>query len=191
MLPANSVALKEWAAVCLALATGRTAVLLRKGGLHEPRGGFRLQAPEFWLLPTQFHQQPGELAPQTRDLLAAAEALQPPQGRLHIALYAVVEDVQEIGSIDVLDGMADLHVLSPEAARQRFTYRRPGLSCLLVRAYQRTASADITDEPRYAGCRSWVPLERPLETHGLQPVLDEPRFASVRERWRGRLAPDG
>ena len=50
-----AIALKEWAAVCEALAAGRQTILLRKGGIAEGPGGFRPEHSEFWLLPTWFH----------------------------------------------------------------------------------------------------------------------------------------
>ena len=57
-------ALKEWAPVCGAVAKGRQHVLLRKGGLHD-RGGFKLTADTFLLLPNSFHS--------AEQLLAATE----------------------------------------------------------------------------------------------------------------------
>ena len=38
-------------------APGREQIILRKGGIHEGRGGFQVDQPEFWLFPTLFHQQ--------------------------------------------------------------------------------------------------------------------------------------
>ena len=61
MRPANEWAFKEWAVVCAALASGRQSVILRKGGIHEGRDGFRVDHREFWLFPTRFHQEPGEV----------------------------------------------------------------------------------------------------------------------------------
>ncbi len=43
MTTENSIAMKEWAAVCLALAEGRQSLLLRKGGIAEGSGGFRME----------------------------------------------------------------------------------------------------------------------------------------------------
>ena len=45
--PSLSFALKEWAAVCQALSTGRQIVLLRKGGIHEAAGEFELDHRQF------------------------------------------------------------------------------------------------------------------------------------------------
>jgi hypothetical protein len=54
----NRFAFKEWAAVCTALAAGKQSLIVRKGGIHEGRDGFRVEHGEFWLYPTQFHQKP-------------------------------------------------------------------------------------------------------------------------------------
>ena len=48
---------KEWAVICRALAIGRQALILRKGGIAEGRAGFAFQHEEFFLFPTWFHEQ--------------------------------------------------------------------------------------------------------------------------------------
>ncbi len=58
-----AMALKEWAAVCQALAVGRQTILLRKGGIAEGPGGFRAEHDAFWLLPTYFHEAPRRCGP--------------------------------------------------------------------------------------------------------------------------------
>jgi len=63
MLPSNAMAFKEWAVVCAALGSGQQSLILRKGGIHEGRGGFRVAHPEFWLFPTGFHQSLDILLP--------------------------------------------------------------------------------------------------------------------------------
>ena len=51
-------ALKEWAIVVDALIRGEQIIVLRKGGISEGPGGFKVDQPEFLLFPTLFHQQP-------------------------------------------------------------------------------------------------------------------------------------
>ena len=50
-------AFKEWAVICEALGSGRQSIILRKGGIHEGRGGFEFSHQEFALFPTRFHEQ--------------------------------------------------------------------------------------------------------------------------------------
>lgn len=46
MLALNDVALKEWAVICRELAEGRQIIVLRKGGIREPRTGFSVEHQE-------------------------------------------------------------------------------------------------------------------------------------------------
>jgi len=87
MQSANAIALKEWAAVCAALESGRQTILLRKGGIDEGPRGFRIEYPEFWLYPTQFHQDASQLSDEGRSFLAAAQKNVPAPGRIAVSLY--------------------------------------------------------------------------------------------------------
>lgn len=184
MLAECSLALKEWSVLCAALARGRHLLLLRKGGLAEGPRGFTIEHPEFWLLPTRFHQSAEELAPELTPLLAEAAASLPPPGSLHLELYAQVADLFRVESEADLARLEGWHGLSPQTVRQRFHYRRPGLSLLVLRVYRRPEPWTIPDRPEYAGCHSWVPLDRPLTTAGVVPVLSADEF----ERRRRELA---
>ena len=48
---------EEWSRVCAALGAGAQSVILRKGGIHEGRGGFWWKHDRFFLFPTHFHEQ--------------------------------------------------------------------------------------------------------------------------------------
>jgi hypothetical protein len=184
MLAECSIALKEWSVLCAALAQGRYLLLLRKGGLAEGPRGFTVEHPEFWLLPTRFHQSADELAPELTPLLAEVAAVLPPAGSLGLDLYAEVSDLFRIEREDDLTRLEGRHGLSPQTVHERFHYRRPGLSLLVLRVYRRPAPWMIPDRPEYAGCHSWVPLDRPLATAGVVPVLSDAEF----ERRRTELA---
>mgnify|MGYP003343766761 CR=1 FL=1 len=70
-----AVAFKEWAVICAELAAGRQSVILRKGGISEGAGGFRVEHPAFLLFPTLYHQQREKVLPaaQRRRLLTVSE----------------------------------------------------------------------------------------------------------------------
>lgn len=188
MLAANRFAFKEWAVVCEALLRGRQSLILRKGGIHEGRDGFHVEHREFWLFPTRFHQQPGEIVEEARPLIAEAAARQPANGEIQLQQYALVENVIHIEDEAVLTSLAGLHVWSDETVSQRFHYRRPGLFALVVRMYSKPEPVVIPESPHFAGCRSWVDLPEELPTAGLQPVLGEQEFAAQRERIRSAIA---
>ncbi len=171
MLAANSAALKEWASVCLSLETGRSALLLRKGGLVESAGEFRLEHAEFWLYPTQFHQSREQLSADWAS--SVGSILPPPAGEVQLSLYAVVHAVDRITEERQLERFRGLHVLADDVVRQRFHYRQPGLTVAAVEIYRRARPVVVQELGRYAGCHSWVDLEAPIPTAELEAVSDE------------------
>jgi hypothetical protein len=174
MLAENSVALKEWASVCAALEVGRQTVLIRKGGIDEGSRGFRIEHPEFWLYPTQFHQDAAQLAADGPSFLNDARRYSAPPGKVAISLYAIVEDVQFVRDWQEMAQFSPRHILSTEAVRQRFEYRTPGVYVARVRVYRRDEPTRIDEHPRFAGCKSWVDLDKPLPTDGLHAVTGLP-----------------
>jgi hypothetical protein len=170
MLVENSVALKEWASVCAALEAGRQTVLIRKGGIDEGPRGFRIEHPEFWLYPTQFHQDVAQLAADGTCFLDDARRYSAPPGKVAIPLYAVVEDVQFIRDWQEMAAFEPRHILSTEAVRQRLEYRTLGVYVAQVRVYRRNEPLQIDELARFAGCKSWVELDKALPTADLRLV---------------------
>jgi hypothetical protein len=180
-------AFKEWAVVCAALATGRQTLILRKGGIHEGREGFRVEHREFWLFPTGFHQQRDEVISEAWPLLEEAQSRGQPTDHA-LDLYAVVEDVHHMLDRAALTRLSGRHVWSEATVEQRFQYRTPGLFALVVRVFRRPTPFLIVDTPHFAGCKSWVDLPSPLTTSGLQPVLDDATFDRQRREIQQLLA---
>src|SRR4051794_6855561 len=86
-------AFKEWAVICRALAEGRQALILRKGGIEE---NFSVEQPRFWLYPTFTHQQADGITEEARPLLRAAEAERPAAGRVRLSHWAEVTGVYRV-----------------------------------------------------------------------------------------------
>jgi hypothetical protein len=173
MQDTNCHAFKEWAATCLALADGRQSLVLRKGGIHERGGRFAVEHSEFWLFPTQFHQSVADFRPDAASFVARATAVAPLPGTTRIELYAVVEQVIELVDQSQLACLSELQILSEPTLVRRFQYRSPGLFVLPVRMYRLPEPIDLEESPHFAGCRTWVDLERSLGTGDLSPVLVE------------------
>lgn len=188
MLSQNQMAFKEWGAVCAALGQGRQSVIVRKGGIHEGREGFRVDHQEFWLFPTRFHQGADQLRPEHADLLNAPIANEPASGRIRLALYAEVDQVLEIKETGMLSGLQSLQVLNQETLEQRFEYKRPGLYVLLVRTCLLLQPLEIENETRYGGCRSWVELTQAYPTNQLLPVLTDEQFQEQKRTLTQRLS---
>lgn len=177
MLTACSDALKEWAVVCAALASGRQTLLLRKGGIAEGPSGFTVQHPEFWLYPTRFHQSAEELVADAAPLLEHVGRFHPADGRVRFSLYATVVSVHHLTAKSQLDRLDGMHVLSRDTIYSRFSYRQPGLYALVLRVFTMSPPHEIAESPDFAGCHSWVGLKEPLSTEGIRPVLSEMEFA--------------
>jgi hypothetical protein len=179
-------AFKEWAGVCDALADGSQSLILRKGGIAEESGGFVPEHNLFWLYPTRVHE--------------AEQGLRLPRapGRPSRTTPDVVEvrtlvETGPIWWVDRSERLAELealHVWTEETVSKRFHYRKPGLWVLGVRVYHRDEPFDIPVTPDHAGCKTWVPLDPPLETAGVAPVLDDQEYHRVMDRIRSAMNTD-
>jgi hypothetical protein len=172
-------ALKEWAVICRALAEGQQALLLRKGGIAESSGEFEVEHRRFWLFPTYVHQQKDGIVPEAAPLLEQAEADHPPPGIVRLTYFAEAAAIYVVRDLADAEKLAGLHCWSKQTVQSRFEYRRPGLFVLAVRVYRAPQMFDLPDTAKYAGCRSWVELDRALPTEGATPVVKEEAFAEV------------
>jgi hypothetical protein len=153
---APGVAFKEWAAICRALATARQDVILRKGGIVEPAGGFAVEATEFLLLPTFLHQSAGQLIPEARDLLDGIEADRPPEGAVVFRHVARVRDALRIRTLAELGAFRPRHVWSDAVVAERFHRWRDELHVLVVDVRPLPAPLTLPWRDSYGGCKSWV-----------------------------------
>ncbi|MBY0459295.1 MAG: DUF1802 family protein [Gemmataceae bacterium] len=170
-----SIAFKEWAVICQALAEGRQALILRKGGIAEEGGEFKPEHSEFLLYPTHFHEHRAGVKPAFASLFDAAEAQRPPAGVIRFTHLVRVESVDYAADLDAALALDAQHAWTPEVVRQRFHYRAPGLFVLRVKAFALARPVEVVERPEFAGCKTWVPLCAPVETAGATPVPTEPR----------------
>jgi len=153
------IALKEWAVVCRALATGVQTVLLRKGGISEPGGVFRCEHEEFWLYPTRFHQGAESLTPAGAALLGGVTFPIEP-GLVPISLFARVQSVQRITDPVQLTPYLDRQIMTPQVVLERFHYKRPELYAIEVTCTAAEIPFTVRETSDMAGCHSWVQLPR-------------------------------
>jgi len=177
-------ALKEWDAQCQALASGQTAVILRKGGIMETHGGFEAEHRAFLLYPTFLHQNLAELRPEFEDLLRP----DPAPGQIVLPARAEVLDVYKIESLEQVLALEDMQALNADAIERRFHYRnRPWLHALVLRVLPLTPPLVISETPEMLGCVSWVPLQLDLEVPAAAPALTETALEAVRGEVKDRL----
>jgi hypothetical protein len=182
------IAFKEWAVVCKALAEGRQSIILRKGGIAESSGEFRPEHARFWLYPTFLHEHREGIKPTAQPLLDQAIADRPPAGLVRLSHFAEVAAIHRVLEWKQVEALDDLHVWSAEAVRAKFNYRTPGLYVLAVRVFKNSKSYDLAETAAYAGCKTWVELDRDLATDGATPVVAEQVFREAQAKIEGRLA---
>ena len=180
----SPIALKEWALVCEMLLGGRMTVLFRKGGINEK--GFWVEADEFLLYPTYFHQNRDKVRPEYRDEFDAALSAVPPEGTLRVPAFARVVSAIPVARNEGVYELEDLHPYTREQIDLRLEFRpKKPLVLLAVEVMPLRAPIELPVLESYAGCSSWVPLEIHAYEPGL-PVL--PRDDVERTAARVRAA---
>ena len=176
--PVCGVALKEWDAQVSGLLEGRTAVLVRKGGIYEQREGFKVQRDRFWLYPTFLHQNAAEL----RLEFQAGLRPDPTPGEVALSAYATVEGVLKLEDLASARSLEGLQALNADSLERRFKYKnRPVLHALLLRVY-RAAPQRVLETPAIKGCVSWVDLEPSVEVRDVRAALSDAQFSAERSK---------
>ncbi len=177
----NDRAFKEWAIVCQALKEGRQTVLVRKGGIREEEGVFRVDHQEFFLMPTYEHQDPRLLQPTYASLLEGRETAGFDPRSITLEAYAVVDTVLQAQEEQRVNALASEFLWNDEYVRTRFDYNPyDPLYVILLRVYRLPAPVILPMRQEYGGCRSWVTLERPISTAGAVPALSDSAFSERR-----------
>jgi hypothetical protein len=185
----SAIGFKEWANVCEALGTGATALILRKGGIHEGRGGFEFKHRAFHLFPTWFHTQNEQLTWQPKrpeDYVFGPEA---ERKSVEICYYAELQAVWRVTEWSKMEALSPHHVWSESVVQERFAYDEEScLNVALIRAYALPSEWSFPFERKYGGCRSWVDL--PQHSWGpsdLRVAMPDEAFASIEQTVRSIL----
>ncbi|MBI2300855.1 MAG: DUF1802 family protein [Armatimonadetes bacterium] len=184
-------ALKEWAVVTDALASGDQVILLRKGGIADVGGEFRLESERFALWPTYLHQDTDWLRPDETHRLARTLAARGAEDVVRLAWFAQVDSVLVVPSRASLDDLADEHVWSAAYLDQRWQYRPElPLYLLLLRVSELAGPVTLHETEAQRGCRSWVDFEPPVSLAGMRAVLSDDTFRLRAEGVREQLLPE-
>ena len=152
----NHTALKEWASVIDALGDGRQVILIRKGGIADPK--FGVEAERFYLYPTYFHQPSAAEEPSSVTITHWCEAVR----------------TWRVRELDLVARLAPLTVMSREALETRYRFRPDqALHIIGVRAHALPSPATIAVTPAYIGCRSWVSIDDEIAIDGSRPLLSD------------------
>jgi hypothetical protein len=93
-----------------------------------------------------------------------------------------ITDILQLHERRQMEALDAEHIWEKSLIDMRFNYRPDNpLYLLLVRTCRLREPIVIDNTLAYAGCKSWVPLERPLPAGGAVPVMDDPAYERRRE----------
>jgi hypothetical protein len=194
-------AFKEWQVIVEALGAGEQVLILRKGGIAEDHGGFRVKHDRFWLFPTQFHEQlartkpaaakfwqdvgrvpsPANTTMRGSDFAKAStdkEGTPPTTSEITLRFWAEIvrsSFLTDWAQVAALDAQ---HLWIEPVVRERFEWgRQPGIFALIVRVHRLNEPVVFTPTVAMAGCKSWVELPYDFAALPSTPVLDDTAFA--------------
>lgn len=159
-----AVAFKEWHVVCEALAHGAQDVIIRKGGIHEGRGGFEFSHPSFYLFPTLFHKQLAGVKELAHRWMENSGKAVWELGDVVPVLYrCVVTKTELLTDWDAVAALSARHVYSDSLVRERFEWEGKGMAagCVNVATVKVEKLAEpllVTYQKSHGGCRSWIEI---------------------------------
>ena len=182
-------AFKEWAVVIDALGRGEQIIILRKGGIHEGKGGFQMDQADFWLFPTLFHQQGESVNPKAAKRFELIAANFPSDNTLQLEYFAAVTDWRKLNDEESALMLKGQHIWKESVIRDRFSWgREHGIFALAVRIYQLPQPIILPMQKEYGGCKSWIELTEEPDRKGSKPVLNEAEFESKLNSFRKSLS---
>jgi hypothetical protein len=168
-----NIGFKEWALVCGAMGSGMQSIIIRKGGIAEGRTGFRFQHPEFFLVPTLFHEQVAKLKLPSETVLPSQHG----DGHHVVLLRLRVEWTQDVADLETVKRLAPFHIWKDSEIEKRFRYEeekgKPGVSVAFVRVEKLSVPFVFPDSPKFGGCRSWVQLPELPAAVTFTPIMDD------------------
>ncbi len=152
----NQIALKEWAVAVRAMEAGLQDVILRKGGIQEPEGNFKLSHSDFLLYPAREHQKPQFLKPRFLPLLEGTLAEQRGQV-VSVRSRAVVVRHHLIQTIDEALPFEERHIWNNDFVQMRLEYKpERALYIIELEIQPLPAPLEFLETTEQVGCRSWV-----------------------------------
>ena len=169
-------ALKEWNIAIQALEQGETIILLRKGGIREQGGRFKVDHDKILLYPTFEHQQPSLLKPEYANLLQPVSSGWHPE-TVKISSFAEITDILSWNNSQeesLINSLTNFHIWNEIFVRDRLQFKpQQPLYILLLRTYKLSRVHEIRYHSSYGGCRSWINLQEQISLENMVPVLTQ------------------
>ena len=183
-------ALKEWAVAVDALEQGKTIMLLRKGGIHEQGGHFKVAHDQILLYPTHEHQQPFLLRHDYVEKVTPVTSGWHPE-TIRIGSWAVITDVLPVSEEPIVKALLPFHIWNEQFISDRLKWKpRQQLYILLLRTYKLAQEQTILYRSEYGGCKSWIDLAEQIAINDAVPVLNDAAYTKLVAEIRGIVAND-
>jgi len=193
------LALKEWSIICKALEDGNQTILLRKGGILEYKKGFEISQKSFLLYPTLEHQAAVYLQPKylrAYELTLHENKSEEIQNNTNsLRCIARIEAIQEFQDHQILSKLEKYHIWNEKYVNMRMNYNpKKPMNALLLRVYKLPQPTSIDVKPEWAGCKSWIDIDK-SEKYGNQfenitemfaqsePVIKDNEFQKIFENF--------
>ncbi len=178
-------ALKEWAVAINALESGKTIMLLRKGGIHERSGHFQVAHEQILLYPTYEHQQAFMLKTEYANLVYPVTSGWHPE-TVRIGSWTEITDILPVSNESIVNALLPFHIWNEHFISDRLKWKpRQPLYILLLRTYKLPQEQEIPYHPGYGGCKSWIDLNQPIQIQDAKPVLSDFAYSQLVETIRG------
>ncbi len=172
-------ALKEWAIAINALETGKTIMLLRKGGIHERGGRFHVAHEEILLYPTYEHQQPFLLKSEYANLVYPVTPGWHPE-TVRISSWAKITDIFRVYDESIVNALLPFHIWNEYFISDRLKWKpRQPLYILLLKTYKLPQVKEIPYRAEYGGCKSWIDVAEEINLLATQPVLSDSAYIEL------------
>lgn len=175
----TNYALKEWDIAIQALEMGETIMLLRKGGIREQGGKFKVDHDKILLYPTFEHQKPTLLKPEYANLVQPVASGWHPE-TVKISSFAEITNILSWNNAQdesLINSLIKYHIWNQAFVRDRLQFKpdQP-LYILLLRTYKLEKVYNIAYHPSYGGCRSWIDLKETISLENMVPVLTQENY---------------
>jgi hypothetical protein len=171
----NHTALKEWASVISALAAGDQVVLVRKGGIADPK--FGLEADRFYLFPTYLHQEEKQFKPERRAHFETTRSEGGEPAQVTIRYWCEVARTFHVAGLERLRRLEPFVIFTGSTIEERFRFRADqAVHVIAVKTWELPAPVTLEVLPEYTGCRSWVSVDAEIDITGSSAMIRDPEL---------------
>ncbi|MGK7878808.1 MAG: DUF1802 family protein [Crocosphaera sp.] len=176
MLTSLSYALKEWNIAVKALEKGNAILLLRKGGIKESLGEFKVNHNPVLLYPTYEHQKPNLLKSEYTTFVNSVPSSWHPQ-TINISSWAKITNIFQVQDFPIIKQLYPYHIWTENFVKERFNWKpKQPLFVLLLRVFLLPKPVIIPYDSTYGGCRSWIQLKQDISLSESYPVIEDNNY---------------